>query len=108
MSWLRQLPKRRRRGSRPRCVLMMEGSREEVASRLTRLVNLPDVIVSPSDRWTPYGKPVRKVDGSWDKIPTAEARLDKANGLVPRSIQRQLRDWWLVARGNTPNWAFSS
>ena len=108
MSWLRQLPKRKRRGSRPRCVLMMEGSREEVASRLTRLVNLPDVIVSPSDRWTPYGKPVRKVDGSWDKTPTAEARFDKANGLVPRSIQRQLRDWWLVARGNTPNWDIAS
>ena len=45
MSWFKQLDKHR--GSRPRCVLMVDGSREEVASRLTRLTDLPDVVVSP-------------------------------------------------------------
>ena len=107
MSWIKQLPKRRRRGSRPRCVLLVDGSREEVSSRLTQLVNLPDVIISPNDRWAPCGKPVRR-KASWDTTPAAEARLDKANCLVPDSIRRQLRTWWLVAEGNTPNWDFAS
>ena len=69
MSWFRQLDNHR--GSQPRCVLMVEGNREEVASRLTRMVNLPDVVVSLSDRWMPYGKPVRR-NGSWDKTPARE------------------------------------
>ncbi len=103
MSWFRQLDKHR--GSRPRCVLMVEGSREEIASRLTRLVNLPDVIISPSDRWTPYGKPTWK-DGSWNTKPGSEVVLSKPNSLVPPSIQRQLQDWWLAVpgRANAPNW----
>ena len=75
MSWLRQLPERRRRGSRPRCVLMMEGSLEEVASRLTRLVDLPDVVVSPDDNWMPCGKPLKREDGKWDTKPTDEAQF---------------------------------
>ena len=65
------------------------------------------MIVSPGDRWMPYGKPTWK-DGSWDKTPATEVRLDKANCLVPDSIRRQLRTWWLVAGGNTPNWDIAS
>ena len=38
MEWLNQLERNRRRGSRPRCILFMDGGREEVAGRLTRLV----------------------------------------------------------------------
>ena len=75
MSWLRQLPERRRRGSWPRCVLMMEGSLEEVASRLTRLVDLPDVVVSPDDKWMPCGKPLKRADGKWDTKPTDEVQF---------------------------------
>ena len=107
MSWFRQLDKHR--GSRPRCVLLMEGNREEVANRLTRLVNLPDVTVSPSDKWMPYGKPVQR-DGSWDTKPSSEAVLSKPNNLVAGSVQRQLRDWWLVVpkRANAPNWDIAS
>ena len=106
MSWFRQLDKRR--GSRPRCVLMMEGNRKEVASRLTRLVNLPDVVISPSDTWMPHGKPVR-IGGSWDPSPAREVELDKPNDLVCREVQLQLRKWWLTAPGRgraarTPNW----
>ena len=103
MSWFRQLD--RHRGSRPRCVLMVEGSREEVANRFTQLVNLPDVTVSSSDVWIPYGKP-RWEDGSWDIKPSHEAILSKPNTLVAPLIQAQLRTWWLaVSRGaNAPNW----
>ena len=114
MSWLRQLPERQRRGSRPRCVLMVEGSREEVASRLTRLVDLPDVVVSPDDRWIPYGKPFKREDGKWDKESADEAQLGnpkKPSNLVQPEIHRKLTDWWLaVQRGRmtTPNWDIAS
>ena len=98
MSWFRRLGKDQR-GSRPRCVLLVDGSREEVANRLTQLVNLPDVIVSPSDRWMPYGKPVRR-NGSWDNTPAREGELDKSNDLVCREIQLQLKTWWLAVPGS--------
>ncbi len=111
MAWLEQLGKDNR-GSRPRCVLLMDGEKDEVASRLTRLVGLPgEVSVAPSDTWMPHGKPVRKNDGSWDKKPTAEARLDRPNSLVDPKIQKELQAWWLaVVRGaaNTPNWDIAS
>ena len=107
MAWYEQLDKRR--GSRPRCVLLVEGGPEEAASRLTALVNLPDVIVSPSDTWIPYGKPVKR-DRAWDAEPSSEAVLSKPSVLVSHSIQRQLRDWWLAVpkRANTPNWDLAS
>ena len=112
MSWFRQLDKHR--GSRPRCVLMMEGSREEVANRLTRLVNLPNVMVYPDDKWVPYGKPLKREDGKWDKEPGNEAQLGnpkKPNDLVRPEIHRNLTNWWLaVQRGKmtTPNWDITS
>ena len=99
MDWRKQLGKDNR-GSRPRCVLIVDGNEEEVANRLTRLVNLPDVVVCPDDEWKPCGK--------WD---VAEAQLDKANNLVSCSETRQqLRDWWLAANGRatTPNWDIAS
>ena len=74
MSWFRQLEKQR--GSRPRCVLMVDGSREEVASRLTRLVKLPDVVVSPSDRWMPCGKPVLTNRHREDETPYSREKLN--------------------------------
>ncbi len=110
MSWYKQLKKQR--GSQPRCVLTMEGNREEVASRLTRMVNLPDLVVSQRDRWMPYGKPVRRND-SWDLRPAREVELDKSNDLVSRQLQLQLKEWWLAVPGrgnaaNTPNWDIAS
>ena len=111
MSWLDQLGKDKR-GSRPRCVLLMDGEKDEVASRLTQLVGLPDeVSVAPSDRWMPYGKPVQRKDGSWNKTPVNEARLNRPNNLVDSKIQKELQAWWLaVVRGaaNTPNWDIAS
>lgn len=107
MAWWEQLDNTR--GSRPRCVLLVDGNREEVADRLTRLVNLPSVVVSSDDCWMPYGKPVRE-NGSWDTEPATEARLGRQNSLVCGDIQQQLRNWWLAtSRGaNMPNWDIAS
>ena len=56
-SWWRALDKHR--GSRPRCVLLVDGTRHAVAACLTDLVGLPDIAVSPNDFWMPRGKPVK-------------------------------------------------
>ena len=107
--WWKQLDKKR--GSRPRCVLLMDGSREDVAERLTNLVDIEGVCVSPDDEWMPYGKPVLTEDGSLDLRPTEEARLDKPNEFVGPDVRQSLREWWLaVYSGNTqtPNWDVAS
>ena len=98
------------RGSRPRCILLVEGSREIVATRLTELVGDQYVLVTPNDFWMPRGKPEFKTDNGWDKSQAAEARLDRSAGFLSSEIQSELRDWWLaVARGaNTPNWDVAS
>ena len=99
MTWREQLGKDNR-GSRPSCVLLVDGDGKEVADRLTRLINFPDVIVSSDDKWKPCGK--------WDVV---EAQLDKADNLVPCSeIRWQLRNWWLSVNGRarTPNWDIAS
>ena len=102
-AWWRVLDKSR--GSRPRCVLLADGARSEVADRLTDLVGLPDVTVTANDYWMPCGKPVRTRNG-WNPGPAAEARLDRDDGFLLPEAQRQLRDWWLAeaAGANTPNW----
>ena len=66
LAWWHALGKDNR-GSRPRCVLLADGNRHAVAARLTNLVSLPDVTVSPNDLWMPYGKPVKTGKG-WKKI----------------------------------------
>ena len=101
--WWRVLDKDR--GSRPRCVLLADGSKHDVAERLNDLVRLPNVAVSANGFWMPRGKPVRTTQG-WDKRPGVEALLDRDVRFLPPEVQRQLRDWWLkVVRGaNTPNW----
>ena len=117
MDWLSQIERNRRRGSRPRCILLMDGGREEVAGRLARLVGLEsDVIIGGGDRWMPRGKPVQREDNSWDKTPAREARLGGLTALFApnercrRELCDQLRKWWLsVSRvANTPNWDIAS
>ena len=117
MDWLSQIERNRRRGSRPRCILLMDGGREEVAGRLVRLVGLEsDVIIGGGDRWMPRGKPVQKEDNSWDKTPAREVRLGGLTALFApdercrRELGDQLRKWWLaVPKGaNTPNWDIAS
>lgn len=108
MNWCMQLDKTR--GSRPRCVSIMEGPRAEVAQRLTRLVALPDVTVSPDHKWMPRGTPRQKPDGTWDTSPADEAKLAEPNELLPSTEQEKLRTWWLEhsARANIPNWDIAS
>ena len=108
MSWLKQLKPRERRGSRPRCILFMDGDREEVARRLTKLVGLSEVVASCKDRWMPYGKPIEKEDGSWDKTPADEVQLDKKNYLVSSNTKEHLWKWWLATQTTTPNWDIAS
>lgn len=113
-NWYDQLDKTR--GSRPRCVLLMDGEREDVAARLTKLVNVPGVAVSPDDQWEPYGKPVWQ-EGKWHTMPTMEIRAGELSSLLPFSpgrregIKNDLLHWWLAAgygRANTPNWDIAS
>lgn len=106
--WTRALGKDNR-GSRPRCVALVDGTRESVAATLTDLVGVPDVVVRPDDHWMPKGRPTRRGAG-WDATPAREARLDRDSGFVSDSARRALKDWWLaVARGaNTPTWDLAS
>lgn len=100
---------RHRRGSRPRCVALVDGSREAVAASLTSLVGLPDVRVCADDYWMPAGVPV-KTGATWDERPAREARLERELEFLSVGIRRVLKGWWLaVGRGaNTPNWDLAS
>ena len=106
MKWAQHLDKGRgSRGSRPRCVLLVDGERDEVAQRLTALVDLPGVSVSTDERWQPRGRPVH-MDGSWNTTPSNEVDLAGPNDLVSNDLQLELRSWWLEvhARARTPVW----
>ena len=88
------------RGSQPRCILLTDGGPFAAAENLTRMVNHPSVIVSPSDTWRPEGRPYPN-----------EVQLDKPDGaiLVPQEIALALRQWWLVdPDGTSPNWDIAS
>ena len=110
MGWAKQLGKDQR-GSRPRCVLLVDGGGEEVAARLTRLVGVDGVTISGDDVWMPGGKPVQREDGSWDATVAEEVELDKPNDLLPLGIRERLGNWWLAVSENdprTPNWDIAS
>lgn len=90
---------RERRGSKARCHLLTNGSREQVADRLSALVS-PFAKVSASDRWMPIGFEDQE-----------EAQLHKAPSLLDAAICMRLRDWWLApssARAMTPNFDIAS
>ena len=110
-SWRERLDRGRgSRGSRPRCVLLVDGDRQAVAARLTALVGIRDVVVSAEDWWMPRGEPICR-DDRWDTSPADEARLDKDPGFVTPEMQVRLRDWWLADQRNdpkTPTWDLAS
>ena len=107
--WWDQLGKDRR-GSRPRCNLLVNDRKEEVARRLTQLIDIPDIEVSSNDTWLPLGKPVKLPNGKWDKSPASEAELDKEGSPLPCDIRAKLREWWLATGRNpkTPSWDIAS
>ena len=110
MGWSQQLDKKN--GSRPRCVLIVDGGKEEVAARLTQLVGLDDVVVTRDDAWMPWGKPVMIEEDKWDTTPAKEAQRGGLTNLLShkygakrsQEIKRQLRAWWNPHGGRTPTW----
>lgn len=110
MNWLEALPKKSRRGSRPRCLLFMNGDRRSVASRLTALAGLANVRVGEDDFWMPQRWPRLMIDEVWDLSPTREAKLGEDNGFLSPEQRNIVTDWWLevVPRANTPNWDIAS
>ena len=102
-SKLQNLGSKAQRGSKPRCHWLTHGTREQVAKRLTELIE-PYGKVSINDHWMPEGF-----------CDTQEAQLDKACKLLPKQEERdKLRGWWLEApcnadsRRRTPNWDIAS
>jgi len=112
MGRLNALPENRRRGSFPRCLLLMEGDRTTVADKLTKLVGLPDVHVEAKDFWMP--SPVLNSNGEWDMNSIEEAKLGDSIGESRRFLSPDRREevtrWWLAVRerANTPNWDIAS
>ena len=96
---LQKLGSKARKGSKPRCHWLTHGTCEQVAERLTKLID-PYGTVSADDRWMPQGF-----------CHTEEARLDKASKLISNEKERdKLLDWWLAVprKANTPNWDIAS
>ena len=88
-----ELGARIQRGSKPRCHLFTDGSRDKVAGRLTTLVK-PYGSVSRTHHWMPAG---------FDDVD--EVQLHKPNALIPDETSRELKKWWFkVNRGSGPNW----
>ena len=96
---------RHSRGSRPRCVALVDGTRAAVSESLTKLISLPDVTVDATDFWMPQGKPVKRTAG-WDVGPCREARIERDVGFLSKANGDLLKTWWLSVRegANTPNW----
>jgi hypothetical protein len=109
MNWLEALPRNRRRGSFPRCLLLMDGDRSAVAGRLPSLVGLDGVHVGEDDFWMPQGLSFQAA-GGWDGSPIAEAQLGKAPQFLTAEQRENVTSWWLVhrRRANTPNWDIAS
>lgn len=106
MNWIEALPEKGRRGSLPRCLLVMEGDKPAVARRLTDIVALDGVHVSEDNFWMPQGLPIPTADGGWDRSRTREAQLGRDEGFLSEH-RTEIKNWWLaVSRGNTntPNW----
>ena len=102
-SKLQKLGSKAQRGSKPRCHWLTHGTHEQVAKRLTELIE-PYGKVSANDHWMPEGF-----------CDTQEAQLDKTCKLLPKQEERnELRDWWLAGphnadtRRRTPNWDIAS
>jgi len=98
-SLLEKLEKKAQKGSKPRCHLLTNGSPEDVARKLTSLID-PWGEVRPDHSWMPCG---------FDQI--EEAQLGKAQHLLTDTQKKDLMTWWLAIpspRANTPNWDIAS
>ena len=92
--FLQRLRPNERRGSKPRCHQLTHGGPEEVAARLTDLIQ-PWGHVRPNDQWMPRG---------FDDL--EEAQLHNAPRLLPTEMGQVLKTWWLSVcspTSRTPN-----
>lgn len=89
------LPRNRRRGSFPRCLLLTDGDRATAAARLTSLVHPIAVIDSTRHVWMPAGLHAFE-----------EAKLGETPGVLSDDHREAVTAWWLAVReqANTPNW----
>jgi len=89
------LPRNRRRGSFPRCLLMTDGDRATVAARLTSLVAPFAAIDATRHTWMPAGLHAFE-----------EAKLGESPGFLTDDQREMVTAWWLAVReqANTPNW----
>ena len=85
-----ELDEKSQRGSKPRCHLLTDGTRREVAGRLTGLVKPYGSVAT--DNWMPHGFES-----------TDEVQLHKPNPFVTEELQGKLSDWW-VPDGSGPTW----
>ena len=95
----RTLRTKERRGSKARCHLLTDGTRQEVAARLTAVI-APWGVVSADDHWMPAG---------FDNL--VEAQLHKAHRLLPEAMRTALGGWWLPPgqlHSRTPNFDIAS
>src|SRR5262245_2206639 len=94
-----QLRRNEQRGSKPRCHLLSHGRSDDVAERLTALVE-PFAKVTSGDCWMPQG---------FDRI--EEATLPEAERLLATDVRLALQRWWLtkpISNSRTPNWDIAS
>lgn len=94
-----KLKRNQQTGSKPRCHLLTNGSKEQVAVKLTQLIDGWGS-VNPDDHWMPRGL----------EHPT-EAQLHDAPLLVDAIGRQALKSWWFAAPGGaqmTPNWDIAS
>ena len=88
-----ELDDKSQRGSKPRCHLLTDGSRAEVAGRLTGLMK-PYGSVSRTYSWVPNGFEY-----------TDEVQLQKPNAFITDEISRELENWWFEVHGGSgPTW----
>jgi len=97
-----QLGPKAQRGSKPRCHILTDGTRAQVAARLSALTG-NTAIVAPTDVWLPEGF-----------VNLKEAELDKAaefDAVISACHRAALRAWWLGSPSipaQTPTWDIAS
>ena len=85
---LLKLGSKQRKGSKARCHWLTHGTSQQIARRLSMLIE-PWGTVSADDDWMPEGF-----------TQTDEAELHKAGRLLDDSTRNQIRDWWFaIVRG---------
>ena len=93
---LMELPAKEQRGSRARCIVITDGSKDEVANLLTAMVG-------------PFGSidPTRHVWAPGGFANPEEGKLGKTPNFLSETQRGDLLNWWLAARhpqANVPNW----